>query len=356
MKVVPYSEPDCEKWDTFVSNHEYASVGHSSSIFELEREFGGENISCLVVDDRNTILGILPLFFYSKKIKRIIPVRSIRSGSSLRNGPLFSENLSEKQKSEALDLLINYIIERGKKLLADEISLSYPVMCGENTCLEHYEYFPLKKYGFVEGNKVAMIKDLRRDEHLLFSGLRHNCRKNIRRCEEEGGEFIEVLDRNIWMGCYDLNVQTLSGSNTSPYTRKTMGILWDCFVKKELAEVTAIKLNGKIISVLITACMKKNCYPWIGFNSKPAPIPGNNNLLTWKTMLHFKSKGFCFFEIGSREFSDSKQINISAYKESFQGRNCYCLDGKLILRPLKDSMLNTLSLLQKYIRPPVVKS
>lgn len=356
MRVVSYSESDRDAWDSFVFSHESASVGHHSSVFEFEKEFGGENISLLIVDGKNTIVGILPLFFYVNKIKKIIPIRTIRSGSSLRNGPLLSDKLSEKQKGDALDLLMITTMDRGKTLLVDDISISYPVMCGDISSLEHFEYFPLKKYGFVEGNKVAMIKDLRCDEHLLLASLRHNCRKNIRRCEEEGGEFIVVRDRNLWMSSYDLNVQTLSGGNASPYTQKTMEMLWDCFVAKGVADITAIRLKGKIISILITTFMNNSCYPWIGFNSKPSPIPGSNNLLTWKTMLYFKSKGVHFFEIGSREFSDSKQINISAYKESFQGRNCYCLDGKLIFRPLKDSMLKTLSLLQKYIRSSDNKS
>jgi hypothetical protein len=88
--------------------------------------------------------------------------------------------------------------------------------------------------------------------------------------------------------------------------------------------------------------MKKSYYAWIGFNSKPPPIAGAHNLLIWKTMLYHKQKGVEFFEIGSREFSHTKQVNISTHKESFQGRDTYCLDGSLILNPFKIFMLKTL--------------
>jgi len=348
MEIIPYSPSIRDKWDTFVSDHEYAWVGHYSATFELEKEFGGENISCLVVDDRQNVIGILPLFLFEKRLlRKTITLRTIRSGSTLRNGPLLLETLSDKQKREALDLLVQHLIVIARASKVDDIHISYPVMHGEITCLEYYGYLPLKKYGFVEQNVVTMVKDLRSDEQALMASFQHNCRKKIRRCVEEGGEFVDVLDRAQWMDCYELNVQTFSAGGTNPYSRKGLEILWDNFVETGLAEVTAIRLKGTIICVQITAVRKNACYPWILFNSKPAPIPGANNLLEWKNMLHFKERGVEYFEIGSREFADNKQIQISLFKESFQGRDTYCLDGKLILRPIKESMLRIVSLLRK---------
>lgn len=347
MEVILYSPSIRDRWDAFVSGHKYAWVGHYSATFELEKEFGGDNISFLVVDDRHDVIGILPLFLFEKRVvKKTITLRSIRSGSSLRNGPLFLETLSEKQKREALDLLMQHLLAKARASKVDDINISYPVMHGDKMCLEHYGYLPLKKYGFVEGNTVAMVKDLRSDEQTLLASFRHNCRNAIKRCLAEGGEYVDVLDRAQWMDCYELNVQTFSAGGTSPYTMRVLEILWDNFVETGLAEVTAIRLKGKIICIQITAVRQNACYPWIGFNSKPAPIPGMDNLLDWKTMLHFKERGVEYFEIGSREFNDSKQIRISVYKESFQGRDTYCLEGKLILRPIKESMLRTVSLLR----------
>ncbi len=343
MEIISYTTSIRDKWDEFVCCHDYAWVGHHSAIFELEKEFGNENISLVVIDDKQKIIGIMPLFFRIRKVKNIIPIqKSIVSGSSLRSGSLFADALSEKQQDKALDLLMSKIMELGHSLKVDDITIAYPIMHGDKTSLEHFGYFPLKRYGFKENNLVTMVKDLRFDEQTLFSSLRHNCRKNIRRCIEEGGEFINIVDRSQWMSCYDLNVQTFNTNFTKPYTLKTMEILWDSFVANGLAEITAIRLNNKIISVLVTAVMKKSYYAWIGFNSKPAPIPGANNLLTWKTMLYHKQKGVEFFEIGSREFSNTKQVNISAYKESFQGSDSYSLSGSLILSPLKMLMLKTL--------------
>lgn len=348
MEVIPYSPSLRDKWDAFVSDHEYAWVGHYSVNFELEREFGGDNISCLVVDDRQNIVGIMPLFLFEKRIlKKTITLRSIRSGTSLRNGPLFIESLSDKQKREALDLLVQHLLVIARASKVDDIHISYPVMHGDKTCLEHYGYLPLKKYGFVEENVVSMVKDLRSDDKTLLTSFKQNCQKKIRQCVEEGGEYVDALDRAQWMDCYDLNVQTFSAGNTAPYTRKALEILWDNFVETGLAEVTAIRFKGKIISVVITAVRKNSCYPWIAFNCKPAPIPGANNLLEWKNMLHFKERGVEYYEIGSREFDDNKQIHISMFKESFQGRDTYCLDGKLVLRPIKESLLRMVSLLRK---------
>ena len=343
MKVVKYSSSMCDQWDEFVCNHDYAWVGHHSSMFELEKEFGNENISLMLLDDKEKVIGIMPLFFYIKKIKNIIPLqKSLISASSLRSGPLLAQALSKKQQEKALDLLISETIALGKSLKVDNINIEYPVMYRDQTYLEHAKYFPLRKYGFEEDNVVGMVKDLSADEETLFSSLNNNCRTSIRKCISESGEFVNITDRTQWIDCYDINVQTFNSKFSRPYSLKTLEILWDNFVVNGLAEVTAVKHNGKIISITISAVMNNSCYPWIGFNSKPAPIKGTDNLLTWKTMLFFKQKDIRFFEIGSREFSHSKQINISKFKESFNGFDTYCLGGNLIFNPFKLFMLKML--------------
>lgn len=300
-------------------------------------------------DERKNLIGILPLFFFKRKVKKFFLIKSFVSSYSLRSGPLFSPELSKGQKDKALDVFMLKLLKDANYLGIDNIRISYPVIYGDNVSLEHYGYFPLKKYGFKEGNVVTIIKNLQIDEDELLKSLYQNCRNKIRQAKKKGAQFTEIDSYEEWMNCcYTLNLETFSTEAAKPFSKRYLGIIWKNFVEKGMAKVTGIKFEDRIISVRVTVFKGKSCYNWLCFNSKPSPIPGANNLLNWENLLYFKKRGMDLYEIGSLEFGDEKQIQISQFKESFNGKSYYCLDGELHLRPIKNSLLELSSHLKDY--------
>lgn len=343
MEVIRYNPIYLDQWDEFVLNHEYSWAGHHSGIFELEKELGGKNLSYILMDEKGKLIGIFPLFLHERKIRKFIVIKTLTSGSSLRSGPLFSTKLTKKQQTKALDMLVSQIVKKANTIKVDNIKIAYPVMHGNKTSLEYYEYLPFKKYAFREGNAVTMIKDLRVSEDELFMSLTSKCRNMIKRGKREGVQFVEINNFIDWMDCYDLNLQTFRTGKTKAFSQKYMALVWEQLVKKNIVKITAMKYKDRIVSVNATVYMGTACYKWMSFNIKPSPIPGISNVIDWETMLLFKRIGIIFYEIGSREFVGEKLISISRFKESFNGRSCYCLDGEKNMRPTKKCLLDLLS-------------
>lgn len=53
MEVVGYNPSYIGRWDQFVLSNEYASPGHHSGIFDLEREQGGQIVlTCFGMKER----------------------------------------------------------------------------------------------------------------------------------------------------------------------------------------------------------------------------------------------------------------------------------------------------------------
>jgi hypothetical protein len=233
-----------------------------------------------------------------------------------------------------------------KRFNADRIWVGYPCFIGKQTALNYYGYYPLKRFGYRELNIVTMIKDLTSNSDLLFKSLNSDCRRMIRRCEKEGGTFYKITDRDEWLHCYDLNLQTLG---ERAYSLEAMEIVWDQFVEKGIATITSTRLKGRNISVIVTTGMNKSCYWWIGFNTKPQVLKGANNFVLWNTMLLYKEMGVKFFEIGGMEFLHGKKKNISKFKESFNGTPTYLLSGVLELKLIKKTCFELLRVMRQSI-------
>ena len=90
MEVIPYKSAYREEWDRFVRNHEYSVPGHYSGLFDIEKELGGENCSYILLDGKKNLIGIMPMFLFKKRIKKVFKSKTLISGSTLRNGPLIS--------------------------------------------------------------------------------------------------------------------------------------------------------------------------------------------------------------------------------------------------------------------------
>lgn len=338
MKIVKYDDSQKYAWDEFVQSNSCSWTGHHSSMFAFEKERSkAENHSILIFDDNGILSAILPLFLVTHREIKFLKRRILSSGTELASGPLLLEDIGKKQKKKVINLLFSHVSEIGKQLKADEVRIGYPNIIAGQTSLNYYGYFPLKRFGYKENNVITMIKDLRKSEEDLFASMEHRCRKSINKCRGNNILFQEIKEKDQWLNCYDMNIQTLG---TLAYSKTELEILWDQFVMQGVAKVTAILHAGEIINIVLTTGWTDCFYFWIGFNAKNNGVSGGATLLLWETMLFYKRKGFRFCEIGSMEFVDGKHGNISKFKESFNGSPMYMLSGALELHPVKCRLID----------------
>ena len=341
MRIELYTDARRAEWDAFVAANPEASFRHLSALFAFEEEVSGaRNRALVMLDERGRLAGLLPLYEIEERTLRRLTVRTLTSGTTLPAGPLFDAALSAKQQRDALALLMAHVERSARASGAERVTIFYPNVVGERTSLEHFGYLPLRHFGYREHNVVSLLLDLREPRDTLFARLKYSCRKQVNKCDRDGVAFQEITGRDEWLGCYDLNVQTLGAL---AYTRRAMELVWDDFVAPGHATVTATKLGGRTLSVIVTVGLRASCYNWIAFNSKTDFVNGAHNFALWQTIELWQRRGASFFEIGSMEFAVDKQKNIGSFKESFGGRPVYALGGTLELKPAKRALLDLVS-------------
>ena len=345
MRCVTFQSDMKKAWDEYVQGHPHAWVGHISGMFEFASAHNkAKNYSQVVLDDRERIIGILPLFLSERRSHLLFKIRRLHSGSQLRSGPLIKLELHmSKTYENILYLLTEQVRKLAGSLSVDEVIIPYQCIVGDRTSIDYYGYLPLRSYGYQNTDVTAMILDLSMDESELFANLTSNCRKMIRRAIKEDAEVRPFTNRDHWLGCYDLNCGTLQ---KGAYSMQTMEVIWDEFIAPGYAHALGIYHQQNISNVIVTALLGSAGYYWIGLNARPVFLKGGANLAMWESIKHCKRMGCRYFEIGSKEFSDSKAIAISKFKEQFNGRPVSTLLGKLYPKPVKHALRQLLGALK----------
>ncbi len=334
LTIDPYTPDQHAAWADFVCNNPRAGFGHLPAIFDLEQVSSPHTVnrSILLRDDGGALIGVFPLFEIVSRELRYIKSRELVSGTYLPSGPLLKADLPAKTSAKAFDALATYCVRLGRERRCDRIRVSFPNVIADEPAISQLRYLPLRSYGFHDTNPVSLLLDLGAEELQLFQRLDSGCRNKIRRAEREGATVHQVLDRDEWLSCYPLNVATLGAI---AHSRPVLETVWDGFVSNGSAQVHAANFDGAIHAVVVTIHLHSSSYYWFGFNSKSQPAPGINNLTLWRAICAAKARGTRLFQLGSKEFGDSKQRAISAFKESFGGE-CFCsLSGVLDLAPAR---------------------
>lgn len=328
MKIEAYEPSRREQWDSFVFSNPEAGINHLSANFVLaERRWAGRNRSFMLFADDGQLIGILPLIELKRRELRFA-TRELQSG-----GPLLKADLRRSLQNEALATLMDHAKAVAARVRADRIEIAYPPSAGGRLAIDRYGYLPVKKFGFRELNWVGQFLDLRQEEAALFEDLNSKCRNMIRRAQKGGAEASLLSDRQRWLDCYDLNVQTLGARS---WSRESMETIWDEFVCRGLAMVVDAQVEGQIVSVVVVSSMNKAGYYWIGFSAWPRVLPGTNNYALWEAILLSKKQGVLWFNLGSLEFTtNQKQRNIAEFKVQFGGIPAYTVGGAWDRNPSK---------------------
>lgn len=348
MNIIPYTVDLEPEWRAFVTEHPDRSIGHVPEMAEFERvASGASNHSLVVRDDRDRLVGVVPLFLTELRELRALRTRVLSSGTTVPSGPLLATALSARQQAELTDAIVARMVQEARALGADVVSIAYPTVLRGKPAVEALGVFPLRRHGFRETNVVALISDLSRSEDELLASIDSKARNLIKRCRSAGGEVRRIATREEWMQADELNRITLG---SGAYAPEAMQAFWSQFLEPAHAGAVGVYLEGRLISVVSMTLVGAASYYWLSFNLLPSPVPGANSLALWEAMLLAKRSGAVMFELGSLEFDEPKQVRIGRFKAQFGGRPVYALAGVKQLRPLRRASLDLIGQAMRAIR------
>jgi hypothetical protein len=335
MDIVDFTPDLIPEWDTFVASHPLSSYGHLSAQFRLAAVAGIANVS-LVAREGGKICGLLPLFLNRQHALRMVAIRELMSGALFPAGPLVSPHLQGKAEARVLQSLLDAVRARAHALHADRIVITHPTVVGGQPALLRFGYSPLLHHGYKPRHGVGLLLDLTQSVEQLAAGRRSGCRQSVNKAAAAGASAVGLLDRREWMACRDINVQTLGGL---AYSDAQMATIWDDFISPGHAAAHIVRVDGAPAAVTVTIFANGSAYYWIGFSRKPAPLPGAAHLALWTAILEARERGCRYFELGSLDFENPRNIGISQFKQSFGGIPCQVISAQLDVRRVKSASI-----------------
>lgn len=350
FQFLPYRPELKPQWDRFYACHPAAWPGQHSALLEFERLRGHASHTHLVYDNSDRLVAVSPLFEEIVFRDRFFRFRRLVSSTALRGGPLLSCDLGPRLQKQFWESWSSWVTDYGLRQGFDEVRVSLPHIVGECSIYDIFPYFPLHDFGFDEITNLTLIMDLQQEDNELLDRFESVCRKNIRHARREGVEFSVIDSREEWMACEELNRQTFEDQPFPAYDRLTMAAIWDLFVEQGLAQAFGVHQHGQWLCVIVTVGTKFSHYGWIGFNRKPYPVRGANNLLVYEVMRWLRDHGRKYYEIGSFEFDNRRQQQIARFKRRFNAEPRYGMMGRRCLSPVKEATADWLTVLVDKVR------
>ena len=160
--------------------------------------------------------------------------------------------------------------------------------------------------GFTETNRYTYVLSLEQEEKELWSGLRDNNRKQIKKAEKT----IKVSETNDALLLQNILKQSVDNKIELDYFERMVSYVqkYDC------GKVWKATEGDDDHAVLLCISDHKSAYYLLGGNSQEFKNSGAMSLLTWQALLHFKQKGIKEFN-----FEGSSVAAVEKYFRGFGG-------------------------------------
>ena len=341
-RLVPYRSLGAEAWDRFVRAHPHHAPGHLSATLELEQRQGAAiDASFALVDEADRVVAVCPLVDGKERQLRIIPQRIRGSGTWFAAGPLADTTRGAKVAAELLQQVVEHLVTTARQDGVHRLLFSYPAVAGPASAVDALGYFPLRRFGFTDGNRVTQLIRLEGSEETLFAALDAKARNKVRRAEGLGC-VVEPIDSPAqWASTWPRYAETLG---PLAMRQEAFVSIYDAFIAPGDAVALQVLHEGRVACVVTVSMVNGAAYYWLGFGAQQDGPPGANVLGLWRGILLARARGARLFEVGSLDFDEGKQGRIAAFKQQFGGRPCVAFTGTLELTPFRHHALALLSL------------
>ncbi len=330
---VPLRELGDERWDAFVRRHPQHGPGHLAATMRLERQQGhSTQASFALLDSGDAVVAICPLIDSRHTDLRVLNTRHRLSGTWFPSGPLVALAEGARVATDLLDQVMHQAVTAAQRDGIDQLAISYPAILGPQPAIEALGFCPLRRFGFTDENRVALLLPLDCEEDRLFKGLDTKARNKVRRAETLGCRTDLVTDVEQWAAGYPLYADTL-GAAAMPQDAFMM--VYEAFIRHGDAFAIRVLHQERLVNVVTVSVVNGAAYYWLGFNDREQAPAGANVLGLWQGIRTARMRGARFFELGSLDFEDGKQGRISAFKQQFGGRGYVAFNARLDLSPVK---------------------
>ncbi|MBU1131214.1 GNAT family N-acetyltransferase [Patescibacteria group bacterium] len=323
FEIVQLNEDLFKSWNQFCFKSPYAWFWHTTNwqTYILNRtEFKPELLSFIVIW-QNKIVAIVPLI--AEILNSGIKEFSFEGWAS--PPPIVDKHLSAENKEIVYKFIFDQIKEIARKKGIMRASFFneplIPDFLKNQTSLNN-----LLKYGYADISLNSRLINLNKKEDELWSDMRRNHHRNIRKVEQFKVKFYGAKDISEEIfGEYKKMHHLAAGRKTRP--DKTFELMYE-WLKEDWAFLATVEFKDRPIGFEYYSVYKNNVYGFSAVNDPDyeAKYP-IRHILEWQSILWMKKLGFDYYEIGLQhptttlpyDSSDKKQLNISHFKEGFGG-------------------------------------
>lgn len=244
-------------------------------------------------------------------------IKTITAAGGYLVAPLASNAKTEKEIFVVIDQ-----IARENNIQAVKFYLDPLIMEREE------KFNRLIKYGYLDASSSDSILDLRADEKILWSNLRKNHKRNIKKILEDRKCKIVIIDQAT--ADYEIHEQyrELHHKCAGRITRNknTFEKQFE-MLKNDQAMVVGLRLNGKFIGFCYFFHHAKMAIYASGSDDPQHDKRPLYHAILWAAVCYYKNRGFDFLQFarpcgfdrvsGFDDYLDEKQINISRFKRGF---------------------------------------
>jgi len=281
IQIVPHTQQDSKKWDSYVKNHPDANLYHLSFFRSVvEKTYGHRSLYFQAIDENSQIKGILPLFF----------IRSLIFGKELVSLPFCDYGGILADSPEIFSLLFGKAEELMRTLGCNSIELR---QISKQPFFNQEAAFTAETT--VKSTKVRMVLNLPDSADTLFCSFPAKLRSQIRRPQKDGCSClhggVELLN-----DFYDVFLFNMRDLGSPVHSRQIIKNMLTCYPGYSHIFVV---YHSQIPVACSLACSFNDMLvnPWASFKrtyQKSAP----NMLLYWEMLKFAINNGCRVFDFG----------------------------------------------------------
>lgn len=278
---------DYNFWESCGSNFKDYNIYQSWPYQQVRSENSSNRLNrFIVISDDN-----IPVMMGQLRVKSILNFKI----GYIQNGPIFQNiNGSSVELLEAINILLQTLI---KKLNLNVIRINLNIWDDQKELAT-----PFQKAGFEEAkhfriNKTFIVH-LEPTVDEILKGIDNGNRRLIRKAENLGLE-IEISHDDEYFP--QMHQMYLEAKQRKGFTGVDSLEIWNTqknLSAKEKLELTALKYNNEIITMIVTSHLGETAIPLLYANTSTSLKLQVSNYLFWLNYLSAKNKGLKYYDLG----------------------------------------------------------
>lgn len=175
------------------------------------------------------------------------------------------------------------------------------------------DWFKNRKFIVQAREKISI--DLVKSEEQLLKEMSRNCRRNIKKAEEQGMQLFEADDKIDLAKYFAIVEDTHRRLRLPQESLNLYESAWEHLAAKGLGRLFLVNLKDEIVGgVFLFECMKK-AYGWSAATSDKRSLVAPGHFMHWNIIRTLKKEGLETYDIGERESLEDERGIIRFKRE-----------------------------------------